>query len=102
MGYGPVSPQLPSDIGGDYARMIQFDLNVAFGGMSEDCLRLNIWTPATSGKRAVLVSIHGGRFVIGSRNHPMYHEDCTLAARSEEHTPLMQLHPLLLSLLLLR
>src|SRR5260221_13833577 len=41
LGYGPVSPQLPSEISSDYARLIQFDLNVAFGGMSEDCLRLN-------------------------------------------------------------
>lgn len=72
LGYGPVSPQLPSDISSDYARLIQFDLNVAFGGMSEDCLRLNIWTPDASAKRAVLVSIHGGGFAIGSGNHPMY------------------------------
>ncbi len=68
LGYGPVSPQLPS--ASDYARLIQFDLNVAFGGMSEDCLRLNIWTPAASAKRAVLVSIHGGGVAIGSGNHP--------------------------------
>ena len=41
-GYGPASPQLPFDIGSDYARLVQFDLNVALGGMSEDCLQLNI------------------------------------------------------------
>src|SRR5882757_5513369 len=73
-GYGPASPQLPSDIGNDYARLIQFDLNVALGGMSEDCLQLNIWTPGTGRdeKRAVLFSIHGGGFAIGSGNNPMY------------------------------
>jgi len=73
-GYGPASPQLPFDIGSDYARLVQFDLNVALGGTSEDCLRLNIWTPGTGTreKRAVLFSIHGGGFAIGSGNNPMY------------------------------
>src|SRR5882757_1491385 len=73
-GYGPASPQLPSDIGNDYARLVQFDLNVALGGMSEDCLQLNIWTPGTGAheKRAVLFSIHGGGFAIGSGNNPLY------------------------------
>src|SRR6202158_1092716 len=73
-GYGPVSPQVPSDMGNDYARLIQFDLNVAVGGMSEDCLHLNIWTPGTDRgeKLAVLFSIHGGGFAIGSGNSPMY------------------------------
>jgi para-nitrobenzyl esterase len=74
LGYAPVSPQLPYDMSDDYARLIQYDLNVALGGMSEDCLHLNIWTPGTGrqDKRAVLVSIHGGGFAIGSGNHPMY------------------------------
>jgi para-nitrobenzyl esterase len=73
-GYGPVSPQIPSDIGNDYARLVQFDLNVAAGGMGEDCLHLNVWTPdaAHDGKRAVLFSIHGGGFALGSGNNPMY------------------------------
>jgi para-nitrobenzyl esterase len=73
-GYGAVSPQVPSDYGNDYARLIQYDLNVAVGGMSEDCLHLNIWTPDTGGtdKRAVLFSIHGGGFAIGSGNCPLY------------------------------
>jgi para-nitrobenzyl esterase len=73
-GHAPVSPQLPSDLGNDYARLVQFDLNVAFGGMSEDCLHLNIWTPGTGrgDERAVLFSIHGGGFALGSGNSPMY------------------------------
>jgi para-nitrobenzyl esterase len=73
-GYAPVSPQVPYDAGNEYARLIQFDLNVAFGGMGEDCLHLNIWTPGTDrgSKRAVLVCIHGGGFAICSGNHPMY------------------------------
>jgi para-nitrobenzyl esterase len=73
-GHGPVSPQVPYDLRDDYARLIQFDLNVAFGGMGEDCLHLNIWTPGTGReeRRPVLVCIHGGGFAICSGNHPMY------------------------------
>ncbi len=73
-GYGPVSPQVPYEIAHDYARLIQFDLNVAMGGLSEDCLHLNVWTPGTGheDKRAVLFCIHGGGFAISSGNHPMY------------------------------
>jgi para-nitrobenzyl esterase len=73
-GYAAVSPQVPYDLGHEYARLIQFDLNVALGGMGEDCLHLNIWTPGTGReeKRAVLFCIHGGGFAICSGNHPMY------------------------------
>lgn len=74
LGYAAVSPQVPYDVGHEYARLIQFDLNVALGGMGEDCLHLNIWTPGTGrqDKRAVLFCIHGGGFAICSGNHPMY------------------------------
>src|SRR5439155_3883218 len=41
--------------------------------MSEDCLTLNIWTPAADGvKRPVMVWIHGGAFVTGSGATPWY------------------------------
>ncbi len=33
---------------------------------SEDCLNLNVWSPATDGKRPVIVWIHGGAFVAGT------------------------------------
>jgi para-nitrobenzyl esterase len=73
-GYSIISPQVPYDVGHDYARLIQFDLNVALGGMGEDCLHLNIWTPGTGRqeRRSVLFCIHGGGFAICSGNHPMY------------------------------
>ncbi|HEY0800029.1 MAG TPA: carboxylesterase family protein [Steroidobacteraceae bacterium] len=73
-GYAPVSPQVPYDVSHEYARLIQFDLNAALGGMGEDCLHLNIWTPGTGrqAKRAVLFCIHGGGFATCSGNHPMY------------------------------
>jgi para-nitrobenzyl esterase len=36
----------------------------AFG--DEDCLYLNVWTPATTGKRPVLFFVHGGAYLFGS------------------------------------
>jgi para-nitrobenzyl esterase len=39
---------------------------------SEDCLRLNIWTPGLGGKRPVMVWLHGGAFVRGSASRPTY------------------------------
>jgi len=43
-------------------------------GMSEDCLYLNIWTPAKSGKQRlpVLVYIYGGGFQNGGGSEPRY------------------------------
>ncbi|KAA0234001.1 MAG: Para-nitrobenzyl esterase [Acidimicrobiales bacterium] len=39
----------------------------------EDCLFLNIWTPALDGaRRPVMVWIHGGGFVMGSGSTPLY------------------------------
>jgi para-nitrobenzyl esterase len=44
------------------------------GAMSEDCLRINIWTPeARRGrKRPVLLWFHGGGFEAGSGSSPLY------------------------------
>jgi para-nitrobenzyl esterase len=41
---------------------------------SEDCLFLNIWTPALrdGGKRPVMVYIHGGAYSSGSGSSPLY------------------------------
>jgi len=40
----------------------------------EDCLTLNIWSPPTSSeKKAVMVFIHGGGFVVGSSKSSLYH-----------------------------
>jgi para-nitrobenzyl esterase len=49
---------------------------------SEDCLVLNVWTPATSGKRPVMVWLHGGGFAIGSGGDPQY-EGSALARRGD-------------------
>ncbi|HEY7350081.1 MAG TPA: carboxylesterase/lipase family protein [Ktedonobacterales bacterium] len=42
---------------------------------SEDCLFLNVWTPAVDdgGKRPVLFWCHGGAFTMGSGSAPFYH-----------------------------
>jgi para-nitrobenzyl esterase len=63
--YGPSAPQNP----GTLERLM--------GGQSlrtdEDCLTLNVWTPAAdAGKRPVMVWIHGGAFVTGSGSTPWY------------------------------
>jgi len=42
-------------------------------GMSESCQMLNIWTPQVgSGKRPVMVWLHGGGFMNGSANTDLY------------------------------
>jgi para-nitrobenzyl esterase len=71
-GHGHISPQAPADLRSDYGMMIQWD--VQSGGMGEDCLSLNVWTPGVNDgqKRAVMVSFHGGGFATGSGNAPGY------------------------------
>jgi len=41
-------------------------------GMSEDCLFVNVWTPATAHQLPVLVYFHGGGFAAGSGDEPRY------------------------------
>jgi para-nitrobenzyl esterase len=69
-GHGQICPQTPSNLRSDYGMMIMWDQQN--GGMGEDCLMLNVWTPGVKdgAKRAVLVSFHGGGFTTGSGNAP--------------------------------
>src|SRR5260370_40095761 len=56
---------------------------VVDGEQSEDCLTLNVWTPALDGKRRpVMVWIHGGAFTIGSGSQALY-DGSVLARRGE-------------------
>src|SRR5215472_12108812 len=62
---GPIAPQARSRLAhvmGDFERP-----------QSEDCLTLNVWTPAVDGKkRPVMVWIHGGAFTSGAGSLPWY------------------------------
>lgn len=64
--YGPVAPLLdPTTTVQDES---EFVFNHSWGYTSEDCMRLNVWSPGISDgkKRPVLFWIHGGGFTAGS------------------------------------
>lgn len=60
--YQPFRPMIP-EIG---------DALTGSGPMSEDCLRLNVFTPGTHGRRPVMVWFHGGGQRTGSGNSIFY------------------------------
>jgi para-nitrobenzyl esterase len=66
MTYGPVAPLMtPTTSVRDES---EFVFNHNWGYTSEDCMSLNVWTPAINDgkKRPVLFWIHGGGFTAGS------------------------------------
>lgn len=66
---GPAAPQLAIGRFGPISRISR----LVRGPMSEDCLTLNITTPAVDGeRRPVLVWIHGGAFVLGAGSTFLY------------------------------
>jgi para-nitrobenzyl esterase len=74
--FSAVAPQLGTEAGaiGKLFRIVR-------GGVSEDCLYLNVWTPGLDGSdRPVLVWIHGGAFLLGAGSTFIY-EGSSLARR---------------------
>lgn len=66
LSYGPACPQAGSE-----------------PNTSEDCLFLNVWTPAADTRlRPVMVYIHGGAYSTGSGSSPLY-DGTRLAARGD-------------------
>ncbi len=64
--FGPASPQRGNE-----------------PNQSEDCLRLNVWTPKLdAGRRPVIVYIHGGAYATGSGSSPLTN-GARLAARGD-------------------
>ena len=49
------------------------------GWISEDMLRLNIWTPELTGKRPVMLYLHGGGFSFGSAYELASHDGAQMA-----------------------
>ncbi len=63
--FGSIAPQVPSEV-------MEF-LGSELENTDEDCLFLNVWSPAADDKRRpVMVWIHGGAFAAGSGSGPMY------------------------------
>ncbi len=59
------------------------DFLTGTGPMSEDCLKLNVWTPALGdARRPVMVWMHGGGFRTGSGNSRFY-EGASLARKHD-------------------
>lgn len=81
--YGPVAPlQNPTTSVQDE---IEFVFHHDWGYTSEDCLRINIWTPGINDgkKRPVLFWIHGGGFTAGSSQELPSYDGENLAKKGD-------------------
>ena len=76
--YGPAAPQI-----GPVNRLIRTLIGATGSKQSQDCLYLNVWTPACDKqRRPVMLWIHGGAFILGSGSTPIY-SGWRLAARGD-------------------
>ena len=82
--FGPSAPQVDSRLGagGTWVDVMTLmyprsGAPTEGGAISEDCLRLNVWTPSADdgGTRPVMVWLHGGGYVHGSGNEMLFHGD---------------------------
>jgi para-nitrobenzyl esterase len=88
--WGPVSPQAyTSTFEGRRGGWAHDDEAFLFewedGQPSEDCLRINVWTPSINDnkKRPVLMWIHGGGFTSGSDNELRMYDGESLSRRGD-------------------
>jgi para-nitrobenzyl esterase len=66
--YGPSAPQI-----GPVGRLVRLFIGAPEGRQDQNCLSLNVWTPACDRlTRPVMVWIHGGAFILGSSAMPLY------------------------------
>jgi para-nitrobenzyl esterase len=80
--YGPVSPQGPRAGWALDEESFMFEWDD--GQPGEDCLRINVWTPAVDPrKRPVMVWLHGGGFSAGSGQELKAYEGEALARRGD-------------------
>jgi para-nitrobenzyl esterase len=80
--YGPVSPQGPRAGWANDEESFMFEWDD--GQPGEDCLRINVWTPAVDArKRPVMVWLHGGGFSAGSGQELKAYEGEALARRGD-------------------
>ena len=68
MEWGPEAPQ------GPHTEIPEVSATIPKTGISEDCLRLNVWTTSLdrNAKRPVMVWLHGGGFTSGSGSYTIY------------------------------
>lgn len=82
MFWGPVSPQ---SVGPPSSDENAWFWEADDGRQSEDCLRLNVWTPALKDnrKRPVMVWFHGGGFTIGSSQQEHFYDGENMSRRGD-------------------
>ena len=76
--FGPAAVQSAIDV----TYVPGFSLWEGIGATGEDCLTLNVWTPGLTGRRPVLVWLHGGAFLKGAGSQDLY-DGATLARRGD-------------------
>jgi len=68
LSFGSAAPQ-----GAGTLQAAQRWIGLAVGAQSEDCLYVNVWTPAADrARRPVMVWLHGGAFLMGSGSTALY------------------------------
>lgn len=87
LAYGPACPQAPREELAPSALSLaeeSFLLGFNDGPQSEDCLRLNVWSPGLdAARRPVMVWLHGGHFATGSGHEQAAFDGTALAARGD-------------------